>query len=167
MQSVTNFISNYQGYIILSLMALVLILIIIIIMTYVSLNRLENRYRKLMRGVNNKNLEEMVLSYLDKIDEVKEENQGMRQMYDVMNSKVKTCVQKTSMVRYKAFADVGSDLSFSIALLDGNDNGAILTSIYGRNESTTYAKPIDKGMSRYDLSEEEKKVLEEAIGSKG
>ena len=75
-------------------------------------------------------------------------------------------MQKTSMVRYKAFADVGSDLSFSIALLDGNDNGAILTSIYGRNESTTYAKPIDKGMSRYDLSEEEKKVLEQAISSK-
>ena len=135
-------------------------------MTYVSLTKLENRYRKLMRGVNNKNLEEMVLSYLDRIDEVKEENQHMRQMYDVVNSKMKTCVQKTSMVRYKAFADVGSDLSFSIALLDGNDNGAVLTSIYGRNESTTYAKPIDKGMSRYDLSEEEKKVLEEAIGSK-
>ena len=166
MQSINNFISNYQGYIILSLIILVLILIIIIIMTYVSLNRLENRYRKLMRGVNNKNLEEMVLSYLDKIDEVKEENQGMRQMYDVMNSKVKTCVQKTSMVRYKAFEDVGSDLSFSIALLDANDNGAILTSIYGRNESTTYAKPIDKGMSRYDLSEEEKKVLEQAMSSK-
>ena len=166
MQSINNFIVNNQGYIILALMVLVLILIIIIIMTYVSLNRLENRYRKLMRGVNNKNLEEMVLSYLDKIDEVKEENQGMRQMYDVMNSKVKTCVQKTSMVRYKAFEDVGSDLSFSIALLDGNDNGAILTSIYGRNESTTYAKPIDKGMSRYDLSEEEKKVLEQAMSSK-
>ena len=166
MQSINNFINNNQGYIILSLMVLVLILIIIILMTYVSLNKLENRYRKLMRGVNNKNLEEMVISYLDKIDEVKEENQDMRQMYDVMNGKVKTCVQKTSMVRYKAFADVGSDLSFSIALLDGNDNGAILTSIYGRNESTTYAKPIDKGMSRYDLSEEEKKVLEQAISSK-
>ena len=39
----------------------------------------------------------------------------------------------------------------------------LLTSIYGRNESTTYAKPIDKGISRYDLSEEEKKVLEQAM----
>jgi hypothetical protein len=58
---------------------------------------------------------------------------------------------------------VGSDLSFSIALLDGNQNGVIITSIYGRNESTTYAKPIDKGISRYDLSEEEKKVLGQVI----
>ena len=47
--------------------------------------------------------------------------------------------------------------------LDGNNDGVILTGIYGRNESTTYAKPIDKGISRYDLSEEENTVLKEAI----
>ena len=70
MQSIINFINNAQVYIILSLMILVLILIIIIIITYASLNKLEKRYRKLMRGVNNKNLEEMVISYLDRIDEV-------------------------------------------------------------------------------------------------
>ena len=119
-----------------------------------------------MRGVNNKNLEDMVMSYLDRIDEVKEENEVMKQMCDQINGELKTCVQKTSMMRYKAFDNVGSDLSFSIALLDGNNNGAILTSIYGRNESTTYAKPIDKGISRYDLSEEESKVLEQAISFK-
>jgi ABC-type multidrug transport system fused ATPase/permease subunit len=163
MQSIINFIDSAQVYVILALIALVLILIVIIIMTYASLNKLENRYRKLMRGVNNKNLEDMVMSYLDRIDEVKNENEAMKQMYEQVNGELKTCVQKTSMIRYKAFDDVGSDLSFSIALLDGNNNGAILTSIYGRNESTTYAKPIDKGISRYDLSEEEKKVLEQAI----
>lgn len=166
MQSIINFINNSQVYIILSLMILVLILIILIIITYASLNKLENRYRKLMRGVNNKNLEDMVMSYLDRIDEVKDENEVMKQMYEQINGELKTCVQKTSMIRYKAFDNVGSDLSFSIALLDGNNNGAILTSIYGRNESTTYAKPIDKGISRYDLSEEENKVLEQAISLK-
>ena len=166
MQNIIDFINSAQGYIIFSLMILVLILIIIIIITYASLNKLEKRYRKLMRGVNNKNLEEMVLSYLDRIDEVKEENEVMKQMNEQISMELKTCVQKTSMIRYKAFDDVGSDLSFSIALLDGNNNGAILTSIYGRNESTTYAKPIDKGISRYDLSEEENKVLEQAMNSK-
>jgi len=51
-------------------------------------------------------------------------------------------------------------------MLDGNNNGIVITSIYGRNESTTYAKPIDKGISRYDLSEEEEKVLHQAVNSK-
>jgi len=163
MQSIISFINNRQIYIVMALMILVLILIIIIIINHVSLKKLEHRYRKLMRGVNNKNLEDMVVSYLDKIDVVKEQNEDMRQMYEKIDSEIKTCVQKTSIIRYQAFDDVGSDLSFSIAFLDGNSNGVILTSIYGRNESTTYAKPINKGISRYELSQEESKVLEQAI----
>lgn len=166
MQSIFDFINSKHTYITLALMVLVIILIVIIIITYASLNRLEKRYRKLMRGVNNKNLEDMVISYLDKIDGVKVENENIKQKFSEISGQLKTCVQKTSMVRYRAFDDVGSDLSFSISLLDGNDNGVILTSIYGRNESTTYAKPIDKGISRYDLSEEEKKVLHGAINTK-
>ena len=166
MQIITNFINNTQMYITLALVILVFIvfiLIIIVIITYKSLNKVERRYRKLMRGASTKNLEDIVISYLDKIDEVKKQNEIMKRMYEQINGKLMTCVQKTSMIRYKAFDDMGSDLSFSIALLDANSNGVILTSIYGRNESTTYAKPIDKGISRYELSNEENKVLEQAI----
>lgn len=151
-------------------MIIVLILILIVVITYSSLNRLEKRYRRLMRGINKNNLEDMVISYFDKIDEVKEEMSEvkdqcdvMKHLYEQVNGAVKKCVQKASMVRYKAFDDVGSDLSFSIALLDGNSDGIMLTSIYGRNESTIYAKPIDKGISRYELSQEESKVLEQAV----
>ena len=72
-------------------------------------------------------------------------------------------MQKVSVVRYKAFEDVGSDLSFSLAMLDENNDGILLTGIFGRNESTTYAKPIEKGISRYDLSEEEEEALNNAI----
>lgn len=165
MQNIINFINGAQIYITIALIIIVLILIVIIITTNKHLNKLENRNRKLMRGVNNNNLEQIVISYLDTIDEVKKENEIVKEMYQQINGKLKTCIQKTSMIRYRAFEDVGSDLSFSIALLDGNHNGAILTSIYGRNESTTYAKPIDKGISRYDLSQEENKVLEQAIKS--
>jgi len=162
MQSVFDFINSKYIYITFVLIIFVLILIVIIIMAYISLNKLEKKYRKLMRGVNNKNLEDMVVSYLDRIDEVKEDNNKIKQIHEEINGQLQKCVQRTSMIRYRAFDDVGSDLSFSIALLDGNNNGVILTSIYGRNESTTYAKPIDKGISRYDLSEEETKVLQEA-----
>jgi hypothetical protein len=116
-----------------------------------------------MRGVNNKNLEELVVGYLDKVDEVKEDSEKLKAGYNQLSNKVKECVQKTAIIRYRAFEDVGSDLSFSIALLNGSDNGIILSGIYGRSESTTYAKPIDKGISRYDLSEEEQQVLKEAM----
>jgi hypothetical protein len=131
-----------------------------------SLGSLEKRYRKFMRGINNKNLEELVIGYLDKIDEVKSESDKLKEAFTNLDKRVKGCIQKTSIIRYRAFEDVGSDLSFSIALLDDSNNGAIISGIYGRHESTTYAKPIDKGISRYDLSEEEQQVLEDAMNKR-
>lgn len=163
MESLLNLLKDYELYIILGLSLAVIILLIIMLVLLKSINSLEKRYRKFMRGVNNKNLEELVTGYLDKIDEVKQDSDKLKEFYSQLNKKVKGCVQKTSIVRYRAFEDVGSDLSFSIALLDEDNNGIILTGIYGRQQSNTYAKPIDKGISRYDLSEEEQQVLEEAM----
>jgi hypothetical protein len=163
MDIINNIINNFQPYIIITFGLLVIILLIIVIVLLKSVSNIEKRYRKLMRGVNNINLEELVIGYLDKIDEVKEDSQRLSKVYNEIDRKVKGCVQKISIIRYRAFEDVGSDLSFSIALLNAYDDGIILSGLYGRHESTTYAKPIDKGISRYDLSEEEQQVLKEAI----
>lgn len=162
MQDVLKILSDSQIYITLGLTVVVIILLILLIWVIKSLNSVQRRYRKLMRGVNNKNLEELINGYLDKIDIVVENSNQVKEENDLVKKTLSTCVQKVSVMRYKAFEDVGSDLSFSIAFLDQNNDGVILTGIYGRNESTTYAKPIDKGMSRYELSSEEEQVLEDA-----
>lgn len=163
MQDALNLIQGLEPYIIVGLGIITLILFILIIVLFKSLSRLEKRYRRVMRGVNNNNLEELVTNYLDKVDESLKLSQDIKTLYDDMDLKIKECVQKVAVTRYKAFEDIGSDLSFSIALLNDDNDGVILTGIYGRNESTTYAKPIDKGISRYDLSEEEMQVLNEAM----
>ena len=71
------------------------------------------------------------------------------------------CIQKVAVVRYNAFHNVGSDQSFSVALLDNDDNGVVISGIFGRDSSTAYAKPVKYGASDYVLTEEE----EEAIGT--
>lgn len=164
MNDVIKTVSGLQGYLTIGLIASVIMLFIMLIIALRSLSNLEKKYRKFMRGVDNKNLEELVISYLDKIDESKAETDHMKELYDNLDLKLKSCIQKFSIIRYRAFEDVGSDLSFSIALLDQNNDGVIITGIYGRNESTTYAKPIDRGISRYDLSQEEKHVLQDCLG---
>lgn len=163
MDNILNALSDIQPYIIVGLSVIVFILFIMLLIMFKSLNRLETRYRKLTRGSNNKNLEEIIVGYLDNIDEIKSLAENIRSENKELENKVKGCIQKVSMLRYKAFEDVGSDLSFSIALLDSNNDGVMLTGIYGRNDSTVYAKPIDKGISRYDLSDEEQEVLDNAI----
>jgi hypothetical protein len=165
-QSILNTFNSIEIYIILGLAAIVIILFILVIILFNSLSRMENRYRKFMRGVNNKNLEELIISYLDKVDSAKNNTEYLKEKYKTLEDRISGCIQKFSLIRYRAFEDVGSDLSFSIALLDNNNDGVIVTGIFGRNESTTYAKPIDKGLSRYDLSQEEIHVLQDAISKK-
>lgn len=163
MEDIIKIISEFGPYIMIGLMALVLLLIILVIILFRSLNKMESKYRKVTRGVNNKNLEEVIVDYLNKVEESKKISEDVKALYGDMDSRIKECVQKVSVIRYKAFEDVGSDLSFSLAMLDENNDGILLTGIFGRNESTTYAKPIEKGISRYDLSEEEEEALNNAI----
>lgn len=158
-----NNIQMYMPYIAIALAIVVFVQVILIIILFRSVGKVEKKYRKMMRGVNNKNIEELITSYLDRVDEANNNSQNAIEHAKLLEERLKKCVQKVAMVRYKAFEDVGSDLSFSIAILDENNDGIILTGIYGRNESTCYAKPIDKGISRYDLSEEEMSALNDAI----
>jgi len=164
--NVIEMINNWQSYITIFLVVAVVVLFIICIILLKAIGESEDKYRKFTRGVNGKNIEELVTSYFDKVDEVKKSTDIVKDKYEGLERKIQVCFQKTSMLRYRAFENVGSDLSFSISLLDNNNDGFILTGIYGRNESTTYAKPIEKGLSRYDLSEEEIEVLQKAISKK-
>lgn len=67
------------------------------------------------------------------------------------------------LLRYNAFEKTGSDLSFSLALLDDSADGLVLTGIFGREDTRVYAKPVLKGQSRYTLSEEEIEAIKTAM----
>ena len=115
---------------------------------------------------NGKNLDEMLKKYLDDVREIKKDNSEIKAYYTKLDNDIDTCIQKIGLVRYNAFKDVGSDLSFAIAMLDRNDNGVILNGLYGSESSNIYAKPVKNGISKYQLSEEEKTALEIAEQSK-
>ncbi|BCZ49466.1 hypothetical protein psyc5s11_55330 [Clostridium gelidum] len=162
MDILINTINELIPYLIVGMIIIIILLFIMVIVLFKAVGRVEIKYKRLMRGTSNKNLEEILLERLDSIDEAKEVSEKALKECEKLEVKLKDCIQKVAIMRYKAFENVGSDLSFSIAMLDDNNDGIILTGIYGRQESTTYAKPIDKGISRYDLSEEELYVLNEA-----
>ena len=74
-------------------------------------------------------------------------------------------LRKIEIIRYNPFGGVGGDQSFSIALLDNNNDGIIITSLYTKDGNRVYAKPITNGESMYSLSDEEKKVIFKAMES--
>ena len=155
MESIMNVINEYSSFIVIGLLIITILLFLVVISLYSSINKLERKYRRLMRGSNNKNLEELINSKLEEIDKSMEASEEALRKYETLKNEMKSCVNKIAIMRYKAFEDVGSDLSFSVAILDSYNDGIILTGIYSRHDSVTYAKPVDKGISRYELSEEE------------
>ncbi|MGH2692532.1 MAG: DUF4446 family protein [Actinomycetota bacterium] len=74
-------------------------------------------------------------------------------------------VQRVGLVRYDAFDDMGGHLSFSAALLDGQGNGLVITSINGRQDTRCYAKPVEGWTSNHNLSEEEELAIQRALTS--
>lgn len=166
MNNVMNIINQNSAFIMIGLAVACLLLLILVIKLFSSISKLEKRYKKMMRGVNTKNIETLIEEKISDIEKAMEQSQSAMNKCDEVREELKGCVNRVSVLRYKAFEDVGSDLSFSVAILDSYNDGVILTGIYGRQESTTYAKPIDKGISRYDLSEEEMHVLKEAVNKR-
>ena len=163
MENALNILNQYLPFIVIGMGVVIVILLILVIALWKSMNKIERRYRKLMRGADNKNLEALINEKLENIEVSTQIADEAMALAKNIKENLNECVQKIAIMRYQAFDDVGSDLSFSIAILDGHNDGVVITGLYGRHDSTTYAKPIDKGISRYDLSEEEQLVLTEAI----
>ena len=71
--------------------------------------------------------------------------------------------QKVGIVKYDAFSQMGGQLSFSLALLDENDNGFILNSVHSTEGCYSYTKEIKNGLCDISLGEEEKQALDIAM----
>lgn len=157
---------NQNPIIILVCSASIALLLVWNIILSVSLSRLRGKYKKMMRGSTNKNLEQMMTDFMSGVDTAMERVEMLNQELIHLKDQTDRCIQKVNITRYNAFSDTGSDLSYSIAMLDNYNNGVIITSIYGRNESVTYAKPIENGKSNYPLSVEEEMVLDRCLKNK-
>lgn len=71
-------------------------------------------------------------------------------------------IQKVGIMRFNPFQDMGSDQSFSVALLDSKNNGVVITSLASRSGTRIYAKPIENKQSKYQLIEEEIEAIKKA-----
>ncbi|OON95534.1 MAG: hypothetical protein ATN31_10870 [Candidatus Epulonipiscioides saccharophilum] len=127
-----------------------------------KLYSIQKNYKNFINS-NSQDVEELLKNYAQDVNMTKNETLKIKQAVEEIKEKFKTSCRKISITRYKAIADVGSDLSFVIALLDDQNDGVVLNGIYSRDGSYTYAKPIIAGKSQYRLSPEEALTLEEAI----
>ena len=152
------------AYLFLILLVFIIVLFVIIILQMKKLNRLQKRISKFMTGKDAKSLEKDIVGLYEdnkflKIN-VDKNKKDIRTLYKNMEH----AFQKIGLVKYDAFQQMGGKLSFSLALLDENNNGFILNSVHSTEGCYTYTKEIKNGECGISLGEEEQKALDMAIG---
>lgn len=162
MQEIIDFLRTDNFLLMLSIM--VGILTIGFISILYSNIKLKNKYNKFMKKIGNgKNIEEDLENYMYRVERVERQNAEIISYCKNLDDEVAKCIQKVGMVRYSAFKDTGSDLSFAVAMLDENNDGIVFNGIYSREMSNIYAKPVKGCNSEYTLSEEEREAIRRAI----
>lgn len=151
-------------YIFIGILVLVLILLILIIVQTVKLNKLTKKYKKFMAGKNAKNLETDIVGLYEDNKFIKVSLDKNKKDINTLYRKFENTFQKIGLIKYDAFSQMGGQLSFSLALLDENNNGFILNSVHSAEGCYSYTKEVKRGECNISLGDEEKKALEMAMG---
>lgn len=150
------------AYILIGMAAVLLILLILIIVALCKLKKLNRKFDRFMRGKDAESLEDTILSCIEKNEQIDQMNQLLREDIIGLRKNQRITYQKMGMVKYNAFREMSGDLSYALALLDQEENGFIINSVYAKEGGYSYIKEIVKGESSILLSEEEKAALEKA-----
>lgn len=157
---------SIQPWIGMVTIVLVIAVLVYCVILHIRLGSLKKKYDFFMQGEHGASLERKLSV---EVSEIRDAAKGLETMMTeqaaIRNIQSNT-IQKIGFIKYNAFENIGNDLSFALTLLDGNNNGICISSIYGRNESRIFSKPIVKGKSLVSLSQEELESLNEALGER-
>jgi hypothetical protein len=151
------------GVIVLTCFALIFILFIFVLILTIKLSSLRKQYTQMMNGSKAENMEQLIIEMQQGLNEQKAESVATSAKVETIRQSLMKMKSKIAIHRYNAFNEGGSDLSFTIAILDDYQDGVILTGIHSREQMYLYAKPIQNAQSTYTLSPEEKEAINQTL----
>ncbi|MGN0403387.1 MAG: DUF4446 family protein [Acetatifactor sp.] len=155
------------GYLVIFAAVITVIMIVLLVFLIILISKvkiLKNRLDKLVLGKDGLSLEEEIKELIEDnkyLKETADKNlKNIRNLY----KRLESAYQKIGLVKYDAFNQMGGQLSFSLALLDENNNGFIINSVHSTEGCYSYTKEIKNGVSAISLGKEEAEALAIAIG---
>ena len=136
---------------------------ILLIITLCKLKKLKRRVDALTRGKDAESMEDSILNFFERIECLEDAEKKMHKDIRDIKENLKVTYQKTGLVKYDAFREMSGALSYSLALLDKENNGILISSMYSREGCYTYAKEIVNGECKINLSDEEQEALKHAV----
>lgn len=165
---ILEFNINYQ--LILSVIGTILaVLLVFLILQFfwlrAKVNRLYRKYKYFMMGEDGGSIEMKLSTEVRELRDMVESSQGMLHQQELLATMQLKSFQKIGLVRYDAFDETGDKLSFSLTLLDGKNNGVVLSSLAGHDASRIYAKAVTGGECKEALSAEEAESIGIALNT--
>ncbi len=141
---------------------LLLIAIVLLVGLVYFLNKKLDRF---LIGSSSGNLDESIKAINDSLSENKKFQDDMQEYLLTVEKRLKKSVQAVNTVRFNPFKGTGSgsNQSFSTTFLNEERNGVVISSLYSREHISVYSKPVSSGKSEYELSDEEKESLDNAM----
>lgn len=135
-----------------------------VLFLFIATHKRLERYRYLFKGNEDRDLESVLINLSEKSHLLNDNLNNLEERVAGNQVREEMHLQNWALVRFKAFQNTGSDQSFALSLLDAAGDGVVLSSLFGREESRVYCKPVERGQSIYPLTEEEKEVITMALG---
>lgn len=163
LNSILQEIDKFSAAYILALLVLFAITALFLLVSLVFSIKTWRWQKRILGKSKRSDLKEILSEHLQRVGLVQVRINDLDKEIRKLQEEERLHVQKLGVVRFNPFADTGSDQSFSIALLDANDSGLVISTLHGRDRTRIYAKPVINGKpGDYDFSDEEKEAIRKA-----
>lgn len=98
----------------------------------------------------------------EQMKEIKEIQEKINRHLITVDKRLDKSIRSVETIRFNPFLDAGSNQSFAISFMNDEGNGVVMSSLYARDRMSIFAKPVVNGKSEFELSIEEKEVLEKS-----
>jgi len=159
----------------MSIQTIIFLFLGIVILILIAINAFLLRYfyktnqkiDKLLEKGKIKDFKDIFLSQKEKNSDLEEKIKDAFFKIKNLEDISKITIQKTGIVRFNPFNEMGGNQSFVLALLDNKNNGFVISSLFVQEGNRVYAKAVRGGKSDYLLSNEEIEAIDRAIKSHG
>ncbi len=154
-----------QVLLVLSLVAIVVSFVALAVGFYglMRARSISRGQAEIVAAVAEGNFAAVISKFADEVEAIHKTDERLDKAIKKTWRKTELCVQRVGLVRYDALEELAGQLSFSAALLNDETDGLVITTLNGRNDTRTWAKPIVKGESPFALSDEERQAIKKAM----
>lgn len=163
LSTIMSWVAGNAGYILLGCSILCILLLVLVLVLFRKNRQLRNRMEVFTEGANGVSLEDALKRVVEDNKRVKTQTKNSVDEIVRLNENMLTAFRKIGIVKFNAFPGMAGKMSSSVAFLNNENNGVIISTLHGQEGCYTYVKEIMNGKSVNPLTPEDEEALKSAM----